>query len=77
MSRSKMDLHELAPVSGRATSGRHGRRDEVGEPFELPCRRQGHPWPLPPYRHPAGKLVKLWADALQVLDQRGRQLWSG
>ena len=26
--RSKVDLHELAPVSGRATSGRHRRRFE-------------------------------------------------
>jgi hypothetical protein len=35
-----MDLHELAPVSGRATSGRHRRRDEIGEPVEELKRRE-------------------------------------
>ena len=35
-----MDLHELAPVSGRATSGRERRRDEIGEPVEELKRRE-------------------------------------
>ena len=35
-----MDLHELAPVNGRATSGRERRRGEIGEPVEELKRRE-------------------------------------
>lgn len=33
-------LHELAPLGGRATSQRHRRRHEIGEPVEKLKRRE-------------------------------------
>jgi hypothetical protein len=35
-------------------------RDEIGEPVELTFRRQGHPWPLPPWAVAAK--AKVWLD---------------
>ncbi|GDX94543.1 hypothetical protein LBMAG47_02060 [Planctomycetia bacterium] len=36
------------------------RRHEIGEPVELAFRRQGHPWPLPPWAVAAK--AKVWLD---------------
>jgi hypothetical protein len=36
------------------------RRDEVRQTIELTFRRQGHPWPLPPWAVAAK--AKVWLD---------------